>query len=51
MNKTAPENEADTFIRNRADYALDILLAYTKSQKTMRENTEFRFKEFGNGMS
>ena len=51
MNKTAPENEADTFIRNRADYALDILLAYAKSQKTLRQNTDFRFKEFGNGMS
>ena len=51
MNKTAPENESDTFIRNRADYALDILLAYAKSQKTLRQNTDFRFKEFGNGMS
>ncbi len=51
MNAVEHENEADTFIKNRADYALDILLAYAKSQKTLRETTDFRFEEFGNGMS
>jgi len=51
MNVIEHENEADTFIKNRADYALDILLAYAKSQKTLRETTDFRFEEFGNGMS
>ena len=51
MNQTEHENEADTFIKNRANYALDILLAYAKSQKTLREITDFKLEEFGNGMS
>ena len=51
MNEDGHENEADIFIKKRADYALDILLAYAKSQKALRENTDFRFGEFKNGMS
>ena len=51
MNKIEHENETDTFIKNRANYALDILLAYAKSQKVLRETTDFKLEEFGNGMS
>jgi multimeric flavodoxin WrbA len=51
MNEGEHENEADTFIKKRTDYALEILLAYSKSQKILRETTDFRFSEFENGMS
>jgi hypothetical protein len=51
LNQPEAENKSDNFIRERADYALDILLAYAKSQKVLRETTNFRFDEFENGMS
>lgn len=55
MNPTNSEivnNEVeDEIIKTRANYALDILIAYSETQSTLRSKTNFRFEEFENGMS
>jgi multimeric flavodoxin WrbA len=45
------DEKADEIIKTRANYAVDILLAYAESLKNMRVKTDFKFADFKNGMS
>ncbi len=52
LNEDVSTNEepADSYYRERIDWALGILLGYSKALKTMRETTQVFHDKFGNGM-
>jgi NAD(P)H-dependent FMN reductase len=46
----APANKDDEFMRDRADFALRVLLDYAKALKTVRENGALYEKKYASGM-
>lgn len=52
LNEDASTNEesADSYYRERIDWALDVLQGYTTALKSMRETTQIFHDKFGNGM-
>lgn len=49
-NPVDNDQSADSYFRQRIDWALNILQGYSKALKTMRETTEIFHDNFGNGM-
>ncbi len=52
LNEDASTNDesADSYYRERIDWALGILKGYSKALKSMRETTQIFHDKFGNGM-
>lgn len=50
MNAAEAANEDDQRIRERADYALDVLVKYADALKPVRASIDFSNPAFGNGM-
>ena len=50
MNAAEAANEDDQRIRERADYALDVLVKYADALKPVRASIDFSNPTFGNGM-
>jgi NAD(P)H-dependent FMN reductase len=52
LNADASQNDesADAYFRERIDWALEVLLGYSKALKTMRDTTRIFHDKFGNGM-
>jgi NAD(P)H-dependent FMN reductase len=52
LNDNTADNDAssDAYFRERIDWALGVLMGYSKALKTMRETTEIFHDKFGNGM-
>jgi NAD(P)H-dependent FMN reductase len=49
-NPTDNNDEADTYFRERIDWALEILKGYSIALKNMRDTTDIFHDKFGNGM-
>lgn len=45
-----PTNKDDEYLRDRADFALRILLDYTKAMKAVRENKQIYEKKYSSGL-
>ncbi|MDB5258974.1 MAG: NADPH-dependent reductase [Candidatus Taylorbacteria bacterium] len=45
-----PENKSDSVARERIDFSLDTLIAYTKALKTMRSTEQTEWTRFDTGM-
>ena len=52
FNENTADNdpEADTYLKNRLNWCLDLLIGYGKALKTVRKSVEIHHNEFSNGM-
>ena len=49
-DEAAEDNANDVYMRKRADWALDVLLEYTKALQLVRESGVVPHADYGNGM-
>ena len=52
LNENPQDNNesADSYFRERIDWALKLLMGYAQALKSMRESNEIFHEKFGNGM-